>query len=113
MMPSNRAGGDVRTGRGRRGRVSSRLQEVMMRASILGHDVFFTSSRRGAPPGRPPMLTLHGGPGLDHTYVARGLDMLSDEFELIYYDQLGNGRSERPASFEGGIDMWADEADAL
>src|SRR5439155_14726516 len=42
------------------------------------------------------------------------LDCLSDQMQLIYYDQLGNGRSTRPQSYEGiGLDTWADEADAL
>src|SRR5689334_22921091 len=84
-----------------------------MRARVLGHDIFYTSSRRGMPPLRGPMLTLHGGPGFDHTYLARGLDVLSDEIEVIYYDQLGSGRSERPATLDGGMEVWVDEVDAL
>jgi alpha/beta hydrolase fold len=39
---------------------------------------------------------------------------LPEQFQLIYYDQLGQGRSTRPASYKGvDMDTWADEADAL
>jgi proline iminopeptidase len=60
------------------------------------------------------MLLMHGGSGLDHTYFRPWLDELGNRTHLIYYDQLGNGRSARPQSYEGiGFDTWADEADAL
>ena len=60
------------------------------------------------------MLLMHGGSGLDHTYFRPWLDTLSDQVQLIYYDQLGQGRSTRPESYEGiSMSTWADEADAL
>lgn len=60
------------------------------------------------------MLLMHGGSGLDHTYFHPWLDPLSNEVQLIYYDQLGQGRSTRPESYEGiSMSTWADEADAL
>jgi proline iminopeptidase len=43
-----------------------------------------------------PCLVLHGGLGLDHTYLHPWLDPLGDRLQLIYYDQRGNGRSARP-----------------
>jgi proline-specific peptidase len=43
-----------------------------------------------------PVITLHGGPGLDHHEFADYLDPLSDEFRLLLVDQRANGRSERP-----------------
>ncbi len=42
-----------------------------------------------------PCLVMHGGLGLDHTYL-RGLDIVSDVFHLVYYDHRHNGRSGRP-----------------
>jgi proline iminopeptidase len=84
-------------------------EERNMQAQINGNEVFYTTHGQGR-----PMLLMHGGSGLDHTYFRPWLDSLGDRVELIYYDQLGNGRSTRPDSYEGiGLDTWADEADAL
>ncbi|OBI32986.1 proline iminopeptidase [Mycobacterium sp. E1386] len=46
-----------------------------------------------------PLLVVHGGPGLPHTYL-RSLERLADEREVIYWDQLGCGKSERPSNPE-------------
>lgn len=43
-----------------------------------------------------PLLLLHGGPGYPSHYLA-SLEALADERPVIFYDQLGGGRSERPA----------------
>jgi proline iminopeptidase len=40
-----------------------------------------------------PIIVLHGGPDFDHSYLVPELDHLSDSFHLIYYDQMGRGRS--------------------
>ena len=80
-----------------------------MQAQINGNEVFYASIGQGR-----PMLLMHGGSGLDHTYFRPWLDTLSDQVQLIYYDQLGQGRSARPQSYEGiSMGTWADEADAL
>jgi hypothetical protein len=42
-----------------------------------------------------PLLLLHGGPGFTSDYL-RPLEALADERPVIFYDQLGGGRSERP-----------------
>lgn len=39
------------------------------------------------------ILVVHGGPGLDHSYLRPGLDVLATRNTLIYYDQRGTGRS--------------------
>ncbi|MGZ4584861.1 MAG: proline iminopeptidase-family hydrolase [Mycobacterium sp.] len=46
-----------------------------------------------------PLLVVHGGPGLPHTYL-RSLERLADEREVIFWDQLGCGNSERPSNRE-------------
>jgi proline iminopeptidase len=43
-----------------------------------------------------PLLTVHGGPGAPHQYL-NPLQVLADQRPVIFYDQLGCGRSERPA----------------
>jgi proline-specific peptidase len=42
-----------------------------------------------------PLLVIHGGPGMSHDYL-RDLDGVADERPVIYYDQIGCGRSDRP-----------------
>lgn len=42
-----------------------------------------------------PLLVLHGGPGYPHDYL-EPLGSLSDERQVIFYDQLGCGKSDRP-----------------
>ncbi len=44
----------------------------------------------------PPCLVMHGGLGLDHTYMHPWLDPFGDVMHLVYYDHRGNGRSGRP-----------------
>ena len=44
---------------------------------------------------RAPLLCLHGGPGFTHYYL-EPLEALADRRQVVFYDQLGCGRSERP-----------------
>lgn len=46
----------------------------------------------------PLVVALHGGPGLDHTYLRPWLDPLADQHELVYVDLRGQGRSQRVAT---------------
>lgn len=45
------------------------------------------------PPGAPPLLVLHGGPGADHRYLLPQMLALAGEHRLVLYDQRGGGRS--------------------
>jgi proline iminopeptidase len=42
-----------------------------------------------------PVVTLHGGPGFPHDYL-ENLEELSKDRTVVFYDQLGCGRSDRP-----------------
>jgi proline-specific peptidase len=42
-----------------------------------------------------PLLTLHGGPGAGHDYVESLADLAVDR-PVVFYDQLGCGRSDQP-----------------
>jgi proline iminopeptidase len=42
-----------------------------------------------------PLLCLHGGPGFPHDYLEE-LTRLGDRRLVVFYDQLGCGRSDRP-----------------
>jgi len=43
-----------------------------------------------------PLLVLHGGPGISSQYL-KPLAALGDERPVVFFDQLGAGRSDRPA----------------
>ncbi|MFF2875865.1 proline iminopeptidase-family hydrolase [Gottfriedia sp. NPDC057991] len=42
-----------------------------------------------------PVVVLHGGPGSSH-YSMQGLQVLAEDRPVIFYDQLGCGKSDRP-----------------
>jgi proline-specific peptidase len=46
--------------------------------------------------GGVPLLCLHGGPGFTHYYL-EPLEALADRRQVIFYDQLGCGRADRPS----------------
>jgi proline iminopeptidase len=54
--------------------------------------IYFITIGRGE-----PLLLIHGGPGMEHTYLRPYIDRLANHFELIYYDQRATGRSEGEA----------------
>ncbi|MGH7621135.1 MAG: alpha/beta fold hydrolase, partial [Gemmatimonadaceae bacterium] len=45
------------------------------------------------PPGAPPLVVLHGGPGASHDYLLPQMLALADDYRLVFYDQRGGGRS--------------------
>ena len=58
---------------------------------------------------RPPLLLLHGGPGAGSDYLESFEDLAADR-EVIFYDQLGCGRSDKPDDDElWRIERFADE----
>lgn len=61
--------------------------------TVPGGNVWY--QRVGGGPGLP-LLAVHGGPGLPHVYF-RSLERLADEREVIFWDQLGCGNSDRPS----------------
>ncbi|OJT06638.1 L-amino acid amidase [Trametes pubescens] len=65
---------------------------------------------------RPPVIVIHGGPGLSHDYLLPLADLADQSFPVILYDQLGNARSthlpDKPSTF-WTIDLFLDELDNL
>jgi pimeloyl-ACP methyl ester carboxylesterase len=62
---------------------------------------------------RPTIVTLHGGPGADHTVYKAGFGVLADVAQIIYYDHRGMGRSDRSTPDRWNHDQWADDLVAL
>ena len=50
----------------------------------------FGEARRGT------VLCLHGGPGATHDYLLPMADLIEYGYKVVFYDQLGCGRSEMP-----------------
>jgi proline-specific peptidase len=62
--------------------------------AVPGGNVWFTRVGSGA---GLPLLVVHGGPGFQHNYLL-SLQRLADEREVIFWDQLGCGKSETPSN---------------
>ncbi len=61
---------------------------------VPGGRVWYRIEGAGAP--GVPLLCLHGGPGSTHDYL-EPLSDLADERPVVFYDQLGCGRSAGPS----------------
>lgn len=66
---------------------------------------------------KPPVVVLHGGPGASHDYLL-ALAGLAKDRPVVFYDQLGNGRSTHlpERAGDGGFwtpELFADELDNL
>jgi proline iminopeptidase len=59
---------------------------------VAGGRVWYRSEGDGP---KTPLLVLHGGPGYASDYL-HNLLTLADERQVVVYDQLGSGRSDRP-----------------
>ncbi|HEX6521090.1 MAG TPA: alpha/beta hydrolase [Streptosporangiaceae bacterium] len=58
---------------------------------------------------RPVLVAVHGGPGLDHMTVKSALGPLAEDFQILYFDLRGHGRSERSSSEFWNMRTWADD----
>jgi proline-specific peptidase len=60
---------------------------------VPGGEVWYKSVGEGE---LPPLLVTHGGPGFAHNYLTP-LEDLAERRQVIFWDQLGCGRSESPS----------------
>jgi hypothetical protein len=51
-----------------------------------------------------PLVTVHGGPGATHDYL-EPLSALADERPVVFYDQLGAGKSDAPDD----VNLWTND----
>lgn len=65
-----------------------------------------------SPAAGTPLLCLHGGPGMPHDYL-EPLVALSDERPVVFYDQLGCGRSPAGADVSWTVERFVDELAAV
>jgi|SRR5579884_4274418 len=62
---------------------------------------------------RPSVITIHGGPGFDHSSFKPLLSDLTDIAQVIYFDQRGHGRSDHGTAQCWNLDMWAEDVRRL
>jgi proline iminopeptidase len=79
-----------------------------MELRVAGHSVFVETLGHGG-----ALVTLHGGPGLDHAWFRPALDALSTKAKVVFYDQADCGRSARDVPLEGGYGTWVAELEGL
>ncbi len=80
------------------------------RAKVPGGTIWWKKVGAGS---KPPLLTLHGGPGAGHNYLL-SLAALADDRPVIFYDQLGCGQADSPVDEKiYTIQRSVDELDAV
>ncbi len=61
----------------------------------------------------PTVLVVHGGPS-DHRYLRVLADLVPLGYRVVWFDQLGCGRSSRPRSFDGGsMELYAEQIERV
>src|SRR4051794_36556546 len=63
-------------------------------------------------PTRPVVVVVHGGPGGDYRYLLP-LQALSDEYQVVFYDQRGSGLSPRVPDEQLGFEQSVEDLDAV
>lgn len=59
---------------------------------------------------RIPLLVIHGGPGLSHDYLLPMQELWSShQIPIIFYDQIGNGKSTHLPETKGDETFWKEE----
>ena len=58
---------------------------------------------------RPVLVAVHGGPGLDHLTVKSALGPLAEDFQIVYFDLRGHGRSDHSSPEFWNMRTWADD----
>jgi len=65
-------------------------------------------------PGKLPLVCLHGGPGVGHDYLEPLEAMAKTGRRVIFYDQLGCGKSDQPDAPEmWTIELYKEEIDVV
>jgi proline iminopeptidase len=63
-------------------------------------------------PTLPVVVVVHGGPGGDYRYLLP-LQALSDEYQVVFYDQRGSGLSPRVPDEQLGLDQSLEDLGAV
>lgn len=79
-----------------------------------GYQTWYRIVGDGEEPGKLPLLTLHGGPGAAHDYLEPLGALAASGRRVIFYDQLGCGRSDHPHNPDlWSVELFVEELDAV
>jgi L-proline amide hydrolase len=80
-----------------------------------GYQTWYRIVGDGEEPGKLPLLCLHGGPGACHDYLESLDAMAATGRRVIYYDQLGCGKSVIPVSNPAlwTVELFVEEVDVV
>ena len=81
---------------------------------VNGHRVWYWIVGGGGARETTPLLVLHGGPGCPHDYLENLSALASESRRVIFYDQLGCGRSDLPDDTSlWTVERFTDEIDIV
>ncbi len=79
-----------------------------------GAETWYRIVGSGEADGAVPLLTLHGGPGGAHDYLESMQELAHAGRRVIFYDQLGCGRSPYPEDpSKWTVELFVEEVDAI
>jgi proline iminopeptidase len=100
--------------------ISPRALDAQRARPDSGHHVvvdgvrFWYRTAGVATPGVPPVVVLHGGPGYNtYSFAALIGPRLERGLRMVYWDQRGSGRSERPWTGEYSIPRLVDDLEGF
>lgn len=84
------------------------------RIPFRGYETWYRIVGDSEEPGKLPVLTLHGGPGVPHDYLEPMEAFAATGRRVIFYDQLGCGNSAVPPNPSlWSVDLFVDEVNAV
>lgn len=87
---------------GCRGQATDGLQ------SINGTQLYMKTIGRGE-----PIVVIHGGPALNHTYFLPHLNNLAKRNKVVLYDQRASGKSKLPSPDSTSLAFFAEDIEAI
>jgi len=90
----------------------SSVQEGLI--PFRGYQTWYRIVGEREEPGKLPLLALHGGPGATHDYLEPLEALAATGRRVIFYDQLGCGRSATPPNpAMWTVDLYVEEVGAV
>lgn len=75
---------------------------------INGTQLFISEDGEGE-----PLIVIHGGPGLNHSYFKPHLDPLAEKIKVVYYDQRACGESSLPSTDSLSLSFFVDDIEGI
>ena len=76
---------------------------------VKGGNLYYTVVGEGE-----PLVIIHGGPGLDHSYFLPQMEILAKKYKLIFYDQRACGKSSVKVDTESvNMNQFVEDLEAL